>query len=228
MFFTRRLARITANGAISALVHGGDSVIDVRIPTNRAVFFHAIADRHGRRRPDSATPPGERWELVTSEQGKSLRGLLRVFGDLQAVGRAFGDKVWREVLFSMAGKPLHGKDRHRHHVARVVREAIEAHGVELAANEAVLAELSDRLFLPAPKQRRHRIADFRREYGKVHGKGWGDPYGDGEPFFEWLVEIGALQQGAEFTCPTCGRSLSSWLRRLRSAITESPLLSLAG
>lgn len=218
-------ARITATGLPSVCVSSSSRRIDLRIPTDRELFYWCIAPRQtvgGHTEP----PRPVFQDLAASDAGRRLRGMLQVFGGYFNAVQTFEDPFWRNTLMYMAGERNAATlDR-----SQVIEQALQSYlasgalTIEAGSPELpALAHQLSRALVPT-ERRRSRLspAELRRRFPQVRGASLADTSAGNywevrtsfdeiqERVLKMLLDLGVLFLGIEVRCPQCG--VQHWIK----------------
>lgn len=226
LFTHGRRARIIASGHPSVEVMGSEGTIPIRVPTKSGLLHTLFNAAPGLPGEAGASPyPEPEFYIRTSQQGRSFRGLVSVFGSVTLAGRTFDDPFWREVFLKGAGfdsnRTVAQKDIVRRELA-----ALRPDGASATDNtDEVVDSILAALHKIAPLETTFTGRQLRSIWGRHsprHGKSTRsdkESFGDfaaGE--LEHLRDIRVLLQGVSVTCPVC--SLVDWrpVDRLRTRL----------
>ena len=230
LFSPGRTARITATGRPSVAVSPAEDSIPIQIPTKRAVLaklFTAIPQMASA--DDLPSLPQPYFYFGTSQQGRSFRGLVELFGGLSAAGRTFDDPFWREVFVTGAGRPKSDAESAAAVIAREIKKEDEKASTG-KAEASDRDQLAHRIAL-ALHQIQPKLTTFDTEILKgiwnrtnrhILSSTDSSPRERFQDFaaqeLAWLLEEGVLLQGVSIDCPICG--LREWrsVDRLDSTI----------
>ncbi|MCH7922497.1 MAG: hypothetical protein IH975_05625 [Nitrospinae bacterium] len=216
-------SRVINGGVPSVAVTTADQVIKIQVPPDRNIFF-TYMERFQTNSPFGRHPqPASQFEyLNTSDKGRYLQGLLRLFKGVYGASRFFEDPFWRDVFHLMAGRPDPDDDfqRRKKLVHETLTDLIAEDPTSIHSDSPRLDQLTDelarRLQLRDPEPKILTKKNITNRFGEIRGKVLqAQPDNEwwqvNEKFDEWkereltgLLEDKVLLQGTELSCPDCG------------------------
>lgn len=218
-------ARITAAGLPSACFASTTQRIELRVPTDRELFYWCLAPRqviHGRGEPPRPTFS----RFATSDAGLKLRGMLRVFGGLFQATYIFEDPFWRNTLLHMAGERHAATQDRAQRIQESLTTYLSTHALTIDAASPGLAQLADAVARALVPERigRSRLTpqELRQRFGQVRNASLASPPADNywnvrtsfdevqQRTLVGLIDVGVLFLGVEVRCPQCG--VQHWIK----------------
>jgi hypothetical protein len=215
-------ARITRSHLPSIAAASAERTLALRVPSRASLLFalfeavptyDSVAERKEKVRSRFQ-------DISTSDEGLRFRAIVDMFGGVASAGRLFDGQFWRNVFLEGSGKPQNDVERLTTVIARELELIVAQLRDQVAASPSVVLDLTTTAKIVARSLRhgRARPATFsRRRLNSLFGQlmsnelistdsGVRKPrFADhGEHELEWLLAIGALQQGVTLSCPACG------------------------
>jgi len=215
-------SRVVTGGLPSIEVETGDKTIRIHIPSDLDVVWTYLNRLYTNTNKKHPQPKSRFTELSTSDKGRYLRGLLRIFGNIFYAGRTFEDPFWRYVFIRMAGRPNFKDElvKRSERALEVLKSTLEEDPTPITAESPRINKLAEdlarNLTLRDPSPKVLTKNDIKQHFRELRGKalkeqsdnGWWrankkfDEYKESE--LENRLEAGVILQGAELPCPHCG------------------------
>lgn len=242
-------ARIDNQGLIVAITKRNQESIQLGIPSRQRLFF-SILQQH--EYPNLKPTKKERQrpkfsDLMSSNQGAYLRGMINLFGGLFTTGRTLEDPYWREVFKILAGKSTENEQRLQDEFDKIFlqKDAPPAGQVSIskdqynqALNAASKVAFSIREEISQSEMDEQNLKSLHGRLSGESKKRGENHYRDGEKFdddkkddLNGFIEDGILIQGVNQKCEFCASQ--NWYRvddlksklRCEKCYENFPLLS---
>lgn len=219
-------SRIVRESILSTSVTTITQNIHMRIPSDYSIIWTWLERYNNslrKRNPDLPLSQSFR-NLRTSDKGRYLQGLLRLFGNLHSAGYAFENPFWREIFLLMAGRPNFQRelDLRAKQAVGVLDDILDKYSPLEKGNDRVYQmaeELARRLTLRDYElktlNKKELISNFAKLRYKALKKNSNHSYWnaykkfdeDKERDLQHLLEDKVLLQGAHLSCPQCSSAL---------------------
>ncbi len=220
-FFENRIARTDCNDWLATIIKGKENSICIKIPDDQEILIGTAWSTRFNQESKSQEIPQIPYYLnfPVSEEGKSINGVVKLFGNLQQFDYAFRDVFWREVFFEMAKRPESGLKNRTESISKQLGEFLDKQNNVIPPKDSPeiieLATSIAKSIRPSSKNQRFMTSnelrdifnilknkpEYREEFtnrGDFNDEIWGDI-----KKLRSFVHQGIIFQGCLLTCRYC-------------------------
>jgi hypothetical protein len=247
LFFQQGItsSRVNFHGLPTACIRSSRDSIAIRVP-DRFEVTRACLEKAPKlnvlKREPVRSPYGRFDGIGLSDKGKYLDGVLSVFRDLYSTGGIFEDPFWRAVVLEMTGKRSPSSEEILTEVSIGITKICDeiSGNVDSEKVQKVAQEITDAIQLRRPKDSFFTKDQLEKKFSRQRGLAEKNnketkaeiPHSyclrfeeDKSEELEYLVEIGAFQQGIREQCPKCNTVQWKHVHELRSTLRCDGCLS---